>query len=63
MTFALVRAGLPNSVVMLALAMVPVVAIAMAAGERTHLAGARSPAIAMVSSLDAASAEGQAIAE
>jgi hypothetical protein len=48
MTFAFIRAGLPNSIVMLALAMVPIVTLAMASGETSRLAGAQSSAVAMV---------------
>ena len=36
MTFALVRAGLPNSIAMLALALTPFVAIVVAAAPQTH---------------------------
>jgi hypothetical protein len=36
MTFALVRAGLPNSVAVLALAMVPLFAIVFAPAEQTR---------------------------
>ena len=48
MTFALIRAGLPNSIVMLALAMVPIVVLAAASGETSRVAGMQGTALAMV---------------
>ncbi len=53
MTFALVRAGLPNSVAVLALAMVPIVALLLAPTEQsrrhTPAAGATISAAATAS--------------
>jgi len=51
MTFALLRAGLPNSIVAVALAIVPIVAIALSPAQRSHaptdvIAAAQSQAIA-----------------
>jgi hypothetical protein len=55
MTFALIRFGLPNSVAILALAMVPLVSLAMAAlPEHADVAHYRSPAVMQIAGIDAA---------
>jgi hypothetical protein len=45
MTFALLRAGLPNSIVAAALAIVPIVAIALAPAQRGPHAPAHGAAV------------------
>jgi hypothetical protein len=53
MTFFLVRAGLPNSVAILALALVPLVSIAMAAlPARNDVARYRGPSVMLVVGTD-----------
>jgi hypothetical protein len=43
MTFTLVRLGLPNSIAVLALAMVPVISLALASAGRMDVARSHSP--------------------
>jgi hypothetical protein len=53
MTFFLVRAGLPNSVAILALALVPLVSLAMAVlPARNDVAYYRGPSVMLVAGTD-----------
>jgi hypothetical protein len=53
MTFFLVRAGLPNGIAILALAMVPIVSLALAALPAHHgVARYHSPSLAQVAGID-----------
>jgi hypothetical protein len=62
--FALVRAGLPNSVAILALAIVPVVSLAVSAlPERTDVASYRNLSLMMVTEIDTVADGAQAIDE
>jgi len=64
MTFFLVRAGLPNSIAILALALVPLVSLAMAALPAQHnVARYQSPSVTLVAGIDAAADLAQTIAE
>jgi hypothetical protein len=52
MMFALVRAGLPNSVAVLALAVVPIVSLALSAlSERADVAGYHNPSVMLVADI------------
>jgi hypothetical protein len=52
MMFALVRAGLPNSVAVLALAVVPIVSLALSAlPERADVAGYHNPSVMLVAEI------------
>jgi hypothetical protein len=48
MTFALLRAGLPNSIVAIALAALPIVALALSPAQRAPHAPARSAELIVV---------------
>jgi hypothetical protein len=64
MMFALVRAGLPNSVAVLALAIVPVVSLAVwALPERTDLASYRNLSLTLVTAIDTVADSIQVIEE
>ncbi len=67
MTFALVRIGLPNAIVALALAAVPVVALAMTPGDPTRSADLQGrlqgPALAITAGTDAIGGGDKAPAE
>jgi hypothetical protein len=64
MAFFLVRAGLPNSIALLALAIVPIVALAVAALPTHHdVARYQSPSVTLVAGIDAAADFAQPIAE
>jgi hypothetical protein len=54
MMFFFVRAGLPNSIAILALAMVPLVSFAVSAlPKRTDVAHYHSPSVTLVTEIDA----------
>ena len=62
--FFFVRAGLPNSVAILALAMVPLVSLVVSAlPERTDVAPYHSPSVTLVTEIDAAADGAEAIDE
>ena len=48
MTFALLRAGLPNSIVAVALAILPIVALALSPAQRTPRAPVQSVEVIVV---------------
>lgn len=59
-----VRAGLPNSVTILALAMVPFVSFAVSAfSDRTDMAHHQSPSVTLVTEIDAVANCAKAIDE
>jgi hypothetical protein len=64
MMFFFIRAGLPNSVAILALAMVPLVSLAVSAvPERPDVAPYHSPSVTKVTEIDAAADCAEAIDE
>ncbi len=63
MTFNLVRLGLPNSIAILALAMVPIVSIAMASAGRIYVAGSRSPEVTAVAAISSVADRAEAFLE
>ena len=63
MTFTLVRLGLPNSVAILALAMVPIVSIAMAPTGRVDVAPSYSTDMTVGAGIGSAEERAQAIVE
>jgi hypothetical protein len=52
MTFTLVRLGLPNSIAVLALAMVPILSIAMASAGRVDVVRSHNPDTTVVAGID-----------
>jgi len=62
MMFFFIRAGLPNSVAILALAMVPLVSLAVsAAPERPDVARYHSPSVTLIAEIEAVAAGAEAI--
>lgn len=61
MTFALLRAGLPNSIVAIALAALPIVALALSPAQRAPHAPAQSVEVIVVAGSEPATSGDQAV--
>jgi hypothetical protein len=61
MTFALLRAGLPNSIVAIALATLPIVALALSPGQRAPQAPTQSGEVMVVAGAELAASGGQVV--
>jgi hypothetical protein len=61
MTFALLRAGLPNSIVAIALAALPIVALALSPAQRAPHAPAQSVEVIVVAGNELATSGGQTV--